>query len=69
MSASSPPASHSTASSRCFRCIGIVVLAYGFVAEPRTVVDHMRVLTDVLPPDIALLIGEQAADRRHLIGG
>jgi membrane protein len=40
--------------------IGIVVLAYGLVAEPRTVVDHMQVLTDVLPPDIALLIGEQA---------
>jgi membrane protein len=40
--------------------IGIVVLAYGLVAEPRTVVDHMRVLTDLLPPDIALLIAEQA---------
>ena len=40
--------------------IGIVVLAYGMVAEPRTVVKHMGVLTDVLPPDIALLIAEQA---------
>jgi membrane protein len=40
--------------------IGIVVLAYGLVAEPRTVVDHMGVLTDILPPDIALLIAEQA---------
>ena len=40
--------------------IGMVVLAYGMVAEPRTVVDHMRVLVDILPPDVALLIAEQA---------
>lgn len=40
--------------------LGIVVLVYGLVAEPRTVVQHMGVLTDVLPPDIALLIAEQA---------
>lgn len=40
--------------------IGIVVLAYGLVAEPRTVIDHMRALTTVLPRDVALVIGEQA---------
>jgi membrane protein len=40
--------------------IGIVVLIYGLVAEPRTVVDHMRALTTVLPRDVALVIGEQA---------
>jgi membrane protein len=40
--------------------IGMVVLAYGLVAEPRTVVEHMRVLVDILPPDVALLIAEQA---------
>lgn len=40
--------------------IGMVVLAYGLVAEPRTVVEHMHVLTDVLPPEVALLIAEQA---------
>jgi membrane protein len=28
--------------------IGIVVLIYGLVAEPRTIVDHMRALTAVL---------------------
>src|ERR687893_461721 len=40
--------------------IGMVVLAYGLVAEPSTVVAHMRVLVDILPPDVALLIAEQA---------
>lgn len=40
--------------------IGMVVLAYGMVAEPRTVVEHMGVLTDVLPSEVALLIAEQA---------
>lgn len=40
--------------------IGMVVLAYGMVAEPRTVVEQMGVLTDVLPSEVALLIAEQA---------
>jgi membrane protein len=40
--------------------IGIVVLIYGLVAEPRTVVEHMQVLTSVLPRDVAIVIGEQA---------
>ncbi|QIK79585.1 YihY/virulence factor BrkB family protein [Sphingomonas piscis] len=40
--------------------IGIIVLAYGLVAEPRTVVDHVRAMTAVLPTDVALIIGEQA---------
>jgi membrane protein len=39
--------------------IGLIVLVYGFIAEPRTVIEHMRSLTAVLPRDVALLIGQQ----------
>lgn len=39
--------------------LGLIVLAYGFVAEPQTVVSNMRALTAILPDDVALLIGEQ----------
>ena len=39
--------------------LGLIVLAYGFVAEPKTVVSNMRALTAILPDDVALLIGQQ----------
>ncbi|CAA9516259.1 MAG: hypothetical protein AVDCRST_MAG44-1725 [uncultured Sphingomonas sp.] len=39
--------------------LGLIVLTYGAVAAPMTVIEHMRALTTVLPADIALLIGEQ----------
>ena len=39
--------------------LGLIVLVYGFVADPRTVVDHMNALTGVLPTDVARLIGDQ----------
>jgi membrane protein len=39
--------------------LGMIVLSYGLVAEPRTVVENMRVLTDILPRDIVELIGDQ----------
>ena len=39
--------------------LGLVVLAYGFVAEPHSVIEDMRALTAVLPKDVALLIGQQ----------
>jgi membrane protein len=39
--------------------LGLIVLAYGFVAEPQTVVSNMRALTTILPDDVALLIGQQ----------
>src|SRR6476469_160733 len=39
--------------------LGLIVLAYGFVADPLTVIDHMRALTAVLPTDVAKLIGDQ----------
>ena len=38
--------------------LGILVLAYGLVAEPRTVIDHVLALLQILPADIALLIGQ-----------
>src|SRR5688572_26812211 len=40
--------------------IGIIVLSYGLVAEPRTVVDHVRAMAAIFPTDVALIIGEQA---------
>src|SRR4051795_10024637 len=39
--------------------LGLVVLAYGFVADPHSVVEDMRSLTAVLPNDVAILIGQQ----------
>lgn len=39
--------------------LGLIVLAYGFVADPRTVITNMNALTAVLPTDVALLIGQQ----------
>ncbi|MGI8611340.1 MAG: YihY/virulence factor BrkB family protein [Sphingomicrobium sp.] len=39
--------------------LGIIVLAYGFFAEPATVIRNMQAMTAVLPTDIALLIGDQ----------
>lgn len=39
--------------------LGMIVLAYGLVADPQTVVSNMEVLTGFLPPDVAQLVGEQ----------
>ncbi|MBA3526462.1 MAG: YihY/virulence factor BrkB family protein [Sphingomonas sp.] len=39
--------------------LGIVVMLYGLMAEPETVVDNVRTLTTILPPDVARLIAEQ----------
>jgi membrane protein len=39
--------------------LGLIVFSYGFFAEPRTVIEHMRALTSILPGDIAVLIGQQ----------
>ena len=39
--------------------LGLIVLFYGFIAEPRTVVEHFQALTAVLPKDVAVLIGDQ----------
>jgi len=39
--------------------LGLIVLAYGFAADPETVIRNMQVLTIILPKDVALLIGQQ----------
>ncbi len=39
--------------------LGAVVLVYGLVAEPRTVIDNMRSLMTIMPADVARMIGEQ----------
>ena len=36
-----------------------MVLIYGMVAEPASVVEHMQALTDVVPQDAASIIGDQ----------
>ena len=39
--------------------LGLIVLVYGQLAEPQTVVGNMRALTDILPSNVAMFIGEQ----------
>ena len=39
--------------------LGLVVLVYGFIADPVTVVEHMWAMTAVLPTDVATVIGDQ----------
>lgn len=38
--------------------LSATVLAYGIVAEPETVIRHMRALMEVMPRDVALSVGE-----------
>ncbi|MFL6731254.1 MAG: YihY/virulence factor BrkB family protein [Sphingomicrobium sp.] len=39
--------------------LGLIVLVYGLVADPMTVIDHMSALTAILPTDVAFIIGDQ----------
>lgn len=39
--------------------LGIIVLAYGLVADPSTVARNVRAMTLILPPDVAALIADQ----------
>ena len=39
--------------------LGIIVLAYGLVADPSTVASNVRAITTILPPDVAALIADQ----------
>jgi membrane protein len=39
--------------------LGLIVLVYGFVADPMNVIEHMEALTAVLPTDVAFIIGDQ----------
>jgi membrane protein len=38
--------------------LGLLVLGYGMVTDPVTVVSHVMVLVHILPSDVALLIGQ-----------
>jgi membrane protein len=39
--------------------LGLIVLVYGFAADPHTVIKHMQSLIGILPRDVVLLIGDQ----------
>src|ERR1700761_2107244 len=39
--------------------LGAIVLTYGLVAEPTTVIHDVRALASVMPADAAKLVGEQ----------
>lgn len=39
--------------------LGLIVLIYGFAADPFTVIEHMQRLTAILPTDVAFIIGDQ----------
>ena len=39
--------------------LGLVVLTYGWFADPHQVIRHVRALTDILPDSVAVLIGDQ----------
>ena len=39
--------------------LGLIVLVYGFAADPLTVVKNMGALTAILPTDVAFIIGDQ----------
>ena len=39
--------------------LGLIVLVYGFFADPSTVIEQMQSLTNILPGDVTSLIGQQ----------
>lgn len=39
--------------------LGIIVMLYGVIADPATVVSNVRAITTILPPDVATLIADQ----------
>jgi membrane protein len=45
--------------------LGLIVLLYGFFADPLTVIEQMRKLTAILPSDVVTLIGEQLLTAVH----
>ncbi|MBA2466408.1 MAG: YihY/virulence factor BrkB family protein, partial [Sphingomonas sp.] len=49
--------------------LGAMVLTYGMVAEPQSVIDHMQSLTRVMPADVAELIGGQLMNVVQTSGG
>jgi membrane protein len=49
--------------------LGLIVLLYGFFADPRTVIEQMRTLTAILPSDVVALIGNQLLTAVHTSQG
>jgi membrane protein len=49
--------------------LGLIVLSYGFVADPHLVIRDVRALTTFLPGDIASLIGDQLMTAVHASEG
>lgn len=49
--------------------LGAIVLSYGLVASPKTVVDNMQSLTSVMPAEAAKLVGDQLANVVHTADG
>ncbi|HEY8591298.1 MAG TPA: YihY/virulence factor BrkB family protein [Sphingomicrobium sp.] len=45
--------------------LALIVLAYGIVADPLTVVQHMRRLIGILPADVVVLVGDQLLTSVH----
>jgi membrane protein len=39
--------------------LGLIVIAYGALADMQTVVANLQTLTNILPPEVALLVGDQ----------
>jgi membrane protein len=49
--------------------LGAIVLSYGLIAEPKTVIGHVQSFTKVMPADAAKLIGEQLLNVVQQSGG
>lgn len=49
--------------------LGAVVLCYGILAQPGTVVRHMDALMAVMPPDVARAVGQQLLELVHSSDG
>ena len=49
--------------------LGAVVLSYGLIADPQTVVHDMKGLTSIMPADAAKLVGEQLMNVVKTSGG
>ena len=49
--------------------LAALVLTYGLVAEPASVIEHVRRLTNVMPADAARLIGEQLMSMTQTASG
>jgi membrane protein len=49
--------------------LGAIVMTYGFVADPQTVVGHFQALTKVLPTQVATLVGEMLLGAVQSSGG